>query len=77
MKTNITLSIDKDLVREARLIAAQQGTSISGLLAQQLEDLIRRDRGYESAMRRAMNRLATGYDLSWTPPESRDELYER
>ena len=77
MKTNITLSVDKDLVREAKVLAAQQGTSISGLLAQQLEELIRRDRGYEAAKSRALANLAKGHDLGWVPPSSRDELYER
>lgn len=77
MKTNITLKVDADLVREAKILAAQRGTSVSGLLASQLEDLVRRDRGYEAAKRKALARLRKGYDLNWTPPASRDELHER
>ena len=77
MKTNITLKVDADLIREAKILAAQRGTSVSGLLAQQLEDLVRRDRVYEAAKRRALARLGEGYDLQWTPPASRDELHER
>ena len=77
MKTNITLRVDADLVRDARILAAQRDTSVSGLVAEQLELLVRRDRAYEEARRRAVARLETGYDLGWTPPTSRDELYER
>ncbi|MCP3958391.1 MAG: CopG family transcriptional regulator [bacterium] len=77
MKTNITLKVDADLVREAKVLAAQRGTSVSGLLAQQLEDLVRRDRAYEAAKRRALARLGKGYDLQWTRPASRDDLHER
>ena len=77
MKTNITVRVDADLVRNARILAARRDTSVSGLVAEQLELLVRRDRAYEAARRRAMARLETGYDLGWAPPASRDELYER
>ena len=77
MKTNITLRMDAALVREAKVLAAHQGTSVSGLLAQQLEALIRRDRAYEAARKRALGRLQESYDLEWEPPSSRDELHER
>ena len=46
-------------------------------LAQQLEELIRRDRGYAAARRRALGRLARARDLGWKRPTSRDELHER
>ena len=41
-RANVTLSIDEDLLREARILAAQEGTSVSRLLADRLEELIRR-----------------------------------
>lgn len=77
MKTNLTLQIDADLIREAKVLAAKQGTSVSRLLTDQLEALVRRDKGYERAKRRALTRLGRGFDLGWTPPVSRDELHER
>ena len=77
MKTNITLRIDADLVREAKVLAAQRGTSVSRLLAEHLEDLIRRDRAYEAAKNHALEVLKRGFDLGWTPASSRDELHER
>jgi len=77
MKTNITLKIDADLLREARIFAAEEGSSISALLAARLEEAIRQRRGYDRARRRALTRLKTGFDLSWTPSSSRDELHER
>jgi hypothetical protein len=77
MKTNLTLRIDEALVREAKVLAAVRGTSVSRLVAEQLEELTRRDRAYDAARRRAEARLATGYDLLWSPPARRDELHER
>jgi hypothetical protein len=77
MKTNITLKIDADLLREARVIAALEGSSVSSLLAARLEREVRDRKGYQQARRRAMARLKSGFDLKWTPPRSRDELHER
>jgi len=77
VKANVTLTIDADLLREARILAAEEGTSVSGLLRDRLEELVRRHKAYDAARRRALSRLRTGYDLQWTPPRSRDELHER
>ena len=77
VKTNITLKLDSDMLREIRIIAAQEGSSVSGLLASQLEELVRRRKGYARAQKRALARLRKGSDLGWTPPASRDELHER
>lgn len=76
MKTNITLKLDANLVREARILAAAEGTSVSRLLADRLEDLVRQRKAYDTARRRALARLRKGFDLRWTPPRSRDELHE-
>jgi len=77
MKTNVTLKIEVDLLREARVLAAEQGTSISALLTERLEEAVRERKGYEQARRRAIARLRRGFDLQWIPPASRDELHER
>jgi hypothetical protein len=77
MKTNITLKVDTDILREARILAAEEGVSISGLLATTLEEIVRRRKGYDRSRRRAVARLRKGFDLGWTPPRSRDELHER
>ena len=77
MKTNVTLKLDADLLREARVIAAEEGTSVSALLTERLESMVRERKAFEKARRRAMARLRQGLDLQWTPPKSRDELHER
>jgi hypothetical protein len=77
MKTNITLKLDADLLREVRIMAAKEGTSISALLAARLEKMVRERKAYDGARRRALARLKEGLDLRWTPPRSRDELHER
>jgi len=75
-KTNVTLRIDSGLLREARILAAHEGTSVSRLLAERLEELIRRRKEYEAARARAVTRLRQARALGWRP-RSRDELHER
>ena len=77
MKANITLKLDKELLRQARIMAAEQGTSISALLAAQLEEAVRKRRGYERAKNRARAILRENLVLNWSPPSSRDGLHER
>ena len=76
MKTNITLKMDAALLREIRILAAQEGTSISALLAARLEEIVRERKTYERSRKRALARLREGLDLQWTP-RSRDEIHER
>ena len=77
MKTNITLKLDAGLLREARILAAEEGSSVSALVAARLEEVVRERKGYARARRRALAQLREGFDLRWTPPRSRDELHER
>lgn len=77
MKTNVTVSLDADLLREVKVLAAKRGTSISAMLTEELEKAVRHEQEYETAMRRALARLDRGADLCWSRPSSRDELHER
>jgi hypothetical protein len=77
MKANITLKLDVNLLREVRVMAAEEDTSISALLASRLEQIVRERKTYERARKRALARLREGLDLHWAPPRSRDELHER
>ncbi len=77
MKTNVTLKLDANLLKEARILAAEEGSSISRLLAARLEELVRERKGYARARKRALARLRVGMDLGWKRPASRNELHER
>ncbi|HEX2714325.1 MAG TPA: hypothetical protein VHM88_19195 [Candidatus Acidoferrales bacterium] len=77
MKQNITVSLDKQTLRKARMIAVKRGTSISGLLAQQIQDLVGEEEAYENAQRQALAFLERGFSLGGVIRASRDELHER
>jgi hypothetical protein len=75
-KVNITLKLDKDLVRRARVLAAEKGTSVSALLAAKLEEDLNRRAAYEEAKKHALADLAKGWDLGGRVP-TREEMHER
>ncbi|MGH9714717.1 MAG: CopG family transcriptional regulator [Candidatus Acidiferrales bacterium] len=77
MKTNVTLKLDRAILREVRILAAEEGSSISALLAAKLEEIVRERKAYDKARRRALARLREGFHLGWTPPASRSEVHER
>jgi len=77
MKTNVMHKLDADLLREARVVAAEEGRSISALLTDHLEAIVRERKAFDRARRRALARLREGLDLQWTPPKSREALHER
>ncbi len=77
MKANITIKLEKELLREARILAAEQGTSISAIVAAQLEEAMRKRKDYERAKKRGLAILREGRELHWERPISRDELHER
>jgi predicted transcriptional regulator len=77
MKTNVTLKLDRNLLRKVRVLAAERDTSISALMAEQLEKAVQQRDGYEDAKLRALTRMKRASNLGYTPPASRDELHER
>ncbi len=78
-RRNITLSLPEDLLISARHLAVDRGTSLSGMLADFLREMVHEDRERRRAQQRIEERLAAGLDLGtggaigWT----RDELHER
>ncbi|MBM3672849.1 MAG: hypothetical protein FJW86_11810 [Actinobacteria bacterium] len=76
-RRNITVQLDEEIVRRARMLAAERSTSVSRLVAEQLEALVADDARYDAARRRALALLETGFHGGGRPLPSRDELHER
>ena len=78
LKQNVTLALPKDLLKEARMLAISQNTSLSALLVQALTEKVRKLRKYEDARHIHELLLADGFDLGLKEsiPWSRDDLYE-
>lgn len=77
MRQNITLSLDKELIRKAKVLAAQQGTSVSGLLTRYLEQLLNEEEVYETARQQALTLLERGFHLGGEIPCPREQWHDR
>jgi hypothetical protein len=76
-KQNVTISLDRQTIQKAKVVAARRSTSISGLLARQIEILVGEEEAYEHAERQAMALLDQGFHLGGVIRAGRDELHER
>jgi predicted transcriptional regulator len=76
-KQNVTISISPETVRKARILAARRSTSISGLLAQEIERLVGAEEARERSERSALALLEQGFHLGGATVVSRDEWHER
>jgi len=76
-KQNITLSLDKDLIQQAKQLSALKSTSISKLLSEELERLVRDHKQYEQAKRRALATMKKGFHMGGRIRATRGELHER
>jgi hypothetical protein len=74
---NITVRLSRQTLRRAKILAARRNTSISGLLAAQIEALVGEDEAYEQAQRRALAFLDHGFHLGGRIEATRDEWHER
>lgn len=76
---NVTLALPRALLRKVKLLAVERDMSISGLLTDFLEEIVKKHDDYERARRKAIRDLrrppdlATGGRASW----KRDDLHRR
>jgi hypothetical protein len=76
-KQNVTVSLSTQTIRKAKILAAKRSTSISGLLAEQIEALVGDDEAYERASASAIALMERGLHLGGGRMVDRDELHER
>lgn len=76
-KQNVTISLSRETIQKAKVLAAQRSTSISGLLAEQIESLVGKEEAYERSRLAALALLKKGFRLGGTIAATRDELHER
>jgi hypothetical protein len=63
MKQNVTLSIEKDLIKKGKVMAARKDTCISKMLADMLKEMVENDDRYEAAKRSALQLSKKGLHL--------------
>jgi hypothetical protein len=76
-KQNLTVSLPRQTIRKAKILAARRGSSISSLLAEQIEILVGEEEAYERAERQATALLEQGFHLGGVIRGTREEWHER
>jgi hypothetical protein len=76
-RQNLTVSLTPQTVQKAKILAAKRSTSISGLLAAQIEALVDADEAYENAHRAALDLMERGFHMGGVHTTPREELHER
>lgn len=78
-KQNVTLSLPKEILRKAKILAVEQDTSLSGLMTRVLMETVEQHEKYASAKAAQLALLAEGFDLGTAGQVAwaRDELHER
>lgn len=72
---NMTITADEEVLRWARVKAAQRNTSVARLVGDLLREHMQGERGYQAAKRRFLG--AKARILSSGPYPPRDELHDR
>lgn len=76
-KQNLTISVSPETLQKARILAARRSTSISRLVAEEIEKLVGSEEAWERSERSALALLEQGFHLGGLIAASRDELHER
>ena len=76
-KQNLTVSLSPIIIQKAKVVAAKRSTSVSALIADQLEALVNSDEAYEASRRSALMRMEKGFSMGVEKLPARAELYDR
>jgi hypothetical protein len=77
MKQNITLSLEKEIIKKGKVIATRKDASISRMLSDLLKSMVEDDDCYEAAKRSALQLLKKGAHLGGRITWKREDLHER
>lgn len=77
MKRNLTVQLDDDTVHKAKILAARRSTSVSRLVADEIERLVNDDERYQRARQTASAHLERGFHLGGGLVSDRDALHDR
>jgi predicted transcriptional regulator len=76
--SNLTIQLDDDTIRSAKVLAAERGTSVSAFVAQTIRELTTRRERYLRAKESALRSMAEAMDSGgFIAPWTREEINDR
>lgn len=77
MKRNLTVQLEEEIVAKAKVLAARRSTSVSKLVAHEIEKLVDQNDAYERARTAALDHLHRGFHLGGGALPDRSSLHDR
>ena len=74
---NVTITLDEEVARWARILAAENNTSVSRLVGQMLRDKMFEEKSYQIAMDQYLSQPPTALKDPLAKYPTREELYGR
>jgi plasmid stability protein len=74
---NVTITLEEEVARWARVRAAEKNTSMSRLIGELLREHMKQEESYEAAMRRFLSRKPKPLKPRGRTYPSREELHDR
>lgn len=74
---NVTITLEDDVAKWARILAARNDTSVSRFVGEMLKERMVREETYQSAQRRFTGRRPTKMRITSKPLPDRDEIHDR
>ncbi len=75
--SNVTLSINDNDLKQARILALQQGTSLNAIIRKFIKNYVNRNTPYQQITERLLKRSQQSAFNSGNKKWTRDDLYER
>jgi hypothetical protein len=75
-RQNLTVQLDRETIRKAKVLAAKRGMSVSAMVAAQIRESVQVGDAYEAARRSALEMIKQGFHLGGGRL-NRDDLHER
>lgn len=75
--SNVTLSIDTEDLKQARIQALQEGTSLNAVIRQFIKQYVNRDTRYQQLTERLLQHTEQADQLPGGRDWTRNDLYER
>lgn len=74
---NLTITVDEDVLKQARLRALREGTSVNRLLRERLQDYVEDDRRRRKAVRAILRLSRSAQSGSGGRRVRREDVYDR
>jgi hypothetical protein len=74
---NVTITLDEEVARWARIKAAEQDTSVSRLVGEMLREKMLNEQSYHSSMKRYLSRKPRPLSQRGARYPGREEIHER